>query len=138
MLNIYMKCVKPKKRKKHTICKTKYCRNRSHGRQYCSTCRRRASRKRDPIKAAYVNKKSDAKRRGIEFTITLEYFREFCYKYKFIKNMGRAGTSYSIDRIKNHLGYIPGNIQVLTIAQNSSKGTRVLSYDWYHKTGKYY
>lgn len=52
--------------------------------------------------------------------------------------MGRKGTSYTIDRIKNEKGYVPGNIQVLTLSQNSSKGTRVLSYDWYHKTAKYY
>jgi len=123
---------------KKTVCKTKNCRRVSHGRQFCSTCRKRKSRERDPIRAAYVNKKSDAKRRGIEFTITLDYFRKFCYRYKFIKNMGRSANSYSIDRIDNNKGYIPGNIQVLTVAQNASKGTRVLSYDWYHKTGKYF
>jgi hypothetical protein len=121
-----------------TRCKTRYCSNRSHGRQFCSTCRKRKSRESDPIRTAYVNKKSDAKRRGIEFTITLEYFRKFCYKYKFIKNMGRTAHSYSVDRINNKLGYIPGNLQVLTVAQNASKGTRVMSYDWYHKTAKYF
>lgn len=52
--------------------------------------------------------------------------------------MGRTAHSYSVDRIDNTKGYIPGNIQALTIAQNSSKGTKVLSYDWYHKTAKYF
>jgi len=119
-------------------CNTPFCRNKTHGRKYCATCRSRAFRLRDPIRAAYNNKKADAKKRGIEFTITLEYFRKFCYKYNFIKNMGRKGTSYSIDRKNNNFGYVPGNIQVLTISQNASKGTKVLSYDWYHKTGKYF
>lgn len=124
--------------KRKTKCATKFCRLNSHGRQFCSTCRSKKSRAKDPIRAAYNNKKSDAKRRGITFTITLAYFRRFCYKYKFIKNMGRTSHSYSVDRIKNHLGYIPGNIQVLTISQNASKGTRVMSYDWYRKTAKYF
>lgn len=124
--------------KKRTRCKSPYCRNHSHGRQFCSTCRNRKFRAADPIRAAYNNLKSSATRRGLEFTITLDYFRRFCYKYKFVKNMGRTAHSYSVDRIDNTKGYIPGNIQALTIAQNSSKGTKVLSYDWYHKTAKYF
>jgi hypothetical protein len=119
-------------------CGTKNCRRDSNGRQFCSTCRSRKSRAKDIIKHAYNNKKSDAKRRGIPFTITLAYFRRFCYRYKFVKNMGRTAHSYSVDRKKNHLGYIPGNIQALTISQNASKGTRVMSYDWYHRTAKYF
>lgn len=124
--------------KKKTICATKFCRRNSKGRRFCSTCRTRAYRKRDPIKSAYLNKKNNAKRDGIEFTITLEYFTRFCYAYNFIKNRGKKGTSYSIDRIDNTKGYVEGNIQALTISQNASKGKKVLSFDWNTKTAKYF
>lgn len=121
-----------------TRCKTPRCRHNSKGRQFCSTCRSKQSRARDPVRAAYNNKKSDAKRRGIKFTITLAYFRRWCRKYDFIKNTGRRKSSYTVDRKNNKKGYIPGNLQVLTLSQNASKGTRVLSYDWYHKTACWY
>lgn len=125
-------------RRKPNLCKTENCRNRVAGRQFCSSCRSRKCRERDIIKHAYYNLKASAKRRNIEFTITICYFRRFCYRYDFIKNMGKKKHSYSVDRICNKYGYIPGNIQALTISENASKGTKVLYYDWYHRYAKWY
>lgn len=43
---------------------------------------------------------------------------------------GRTKDSFSIDCKKNELGYVPGNIRKLTVAQNAAKGTKKLVYDW--------
>lgn len=47
---------------------------------------------------------------------------------------GRSKESYTVDCIDPKLGYIEGNIQCLLKSENSSKGTKVLHYDWHSKT----
>lgn len=118
-------------------CKTRGCNKKVKG-GHCSKCRAAKTRAKDPVKAAFYNKRNNAKRDGIEFTITLDYFREFCYEYKFYKNVKHSGKSFSIDRIDPTKGYIPGNIQGMTVSENASKGKRILSYDWNTNTAKYY
>jgi hypothetical protein len=120
-------------------CKTKTCRKKVKG-GHCSACRARKARERDPVKAAFYNKRNNAKRDGIPFTLTLEQWRELCYEYKFYKSKKHSGKSFSIDRIDPDpsIGYVPGNVQCMTVAENASKGKRFLSYDYYTKTAKYY
>lgn len=75
--------------------------------------------------------KSRAKKRGIEFTITKEDITvpEFCpilgIKLEVNSNLGKGGkpSSYSLDRIDNTKGYIPGNVQVISHQANSMKST---------------
>lgn len=92
------------------------------------------------MKAAYQTLRYNATRRGIAFTITYEYFQRFCYKTNYIAGKGRSSMSYSIDRDKNHLGYIPGNIKIMYKGLNSAKGdkpiTKKLVYDWHTKYAK--
>lgn len=116
------------------MCKTKYCRNPTSS--YCSTCRSRKSKKRDLFRYAYQTLKDNAKRRNIEFTISFEYFKKFCIKTNYIGKKGITAESYTVDRKKNHLGYIPGNLQILTLRDNVLK--RHMSYDWQHKYARYY
>lgn len=82
------------------------------------------------MKASYQTLKYNATRRNKVFTITFEYFEKFCYETNYMAGKGRSKSSYSIDRIKNELGYIPGNIQKLTVPENSRKKNKVLVYDW--------
>ena len=77
-----------------------------------------------PIKTSYYNLRTNAKRRGKPFDLTLDEFREFATATDYINKKGKTAQSYSIDRIKAHLGYIPGNIQVLTISENGIKGNK--------------
>lgn len=104
-------------------CETKDCsRVTTGGRKHCGRCRTRKTRAADPVKASYVARKHNAKRRGKPFTITLEYFRQWCVKVNYIGyKRGRAADSYTVDCIINHLGYVPGNLQLLTNRDNVKK-----------------
>lgn len=82
------------------------------------------------MKAAFQTLRYNAHRRGKPFTITFEYFTQFCYETNYMAGKGRSSLSYSVDCIINSLGYIPGNIQMLPKGQNASKGTKTLIYDY--------
>lgn len=103
------------------------CKNCGNKKPFCSTCRSRQTRERDPIRASFVWLRNNAKRRGKVFTITLAYFRRFCYRTKYMKGKGRSADSYTVDRIIEELGYIPGNLQVL---KNGANVRKYLNYDW--------
>lgn len=112
-------------------CSTAFCKNRTPY-THCGTCRSRKSRRKDPVKYAFQNIKNRAKQRGKSFSLTLEEFRKFCVKTKYIAGKGRSAESYTIDRIDNDKGYSIDNIQVLTKRDNVIK--MHLSYDWQTKT----
>lgn len=97
------------------------------GRKICSACKTRAYREKYPIKTAYDIAKFNARRRGHEFTISFEYFKKFAIKSKYIKGKGIYRDSMHMDRIREELGYIPGNIQVLPNHLNVKK---YLDYKW--------
>jgi hypothetical protein len=99
----------------------------------CSTCRCRKSRITDPVRYAYNNLKNRANQRGVLFTITLEQFRDWCHKIKYIGFAGRSSESYTIDRKYNDIGYHVDNIQVMTKSQNIKK---YFSYDYRSKIAK--
>ena len=114
------------------MCKTKYC-TKPEGKGtkgFCYTCRSRNVRKANPIRAAYENLRQSVKRRGHEFTITFEYFTQFCREYDYIRGKGKTAKSLSVDRIDNTKGYIPGNLRAIPLGENSRKGTKILHYDW--------
>ena len=95
-----------------------------------STERSRKARAADPVRYSYVSLRNNAKRRGKVFTITLDYFKQFCYATDYLKGKGRTATSYTVDRIDESRGYVAGNLQVLTLTANVRK---YLNYDWQTK-----
>ena len=102
-------------------CRTKRCRGRttkSGHSPYCAKCRSRHWREHDPVKYKFDNLRNRARQRGKEFSLTIAQFREFCQREKLLDRRGRSSKSYSIDRIKSHLGYSISNIQVLEIGEN--------------------
>lgn len=127
------KVKKKAKKKTDDICSNKRCRNKAHGRKYCSTCRSRQCRERDPIRYAFNNVKARADRDGIAFSLTLDQFKKFCYKTKYHLKKGRTIDGYNVDRIKEgrewENGYHEWNIQCLKKPDNVRK-----YYDW--KTNK--
>ncbi len=114
-------------------CITKHCRKRriSTG-FYCASCVKRKYAERHPVKYAYAVLKNNAKRRGVYFDLTLEQFSQFCVKYDYLSGRGKKSESLSIDRIDNTQGYTLSNIRVLTLSENSAKGTKTLNayYDY--------
>lgn len=120
-----------KKKPKKGICLTKFCRNAVNNSKYCSTCRSRQCRERDPIRASFVTLKNNCIRRQKPFDLTLDYFRKFCYRSKYIKGKGRYADNFSIDRKDPALGYVKGNIHVLLNRDNNAKRvTKWLEYDY--------
>jgi hypothetical protein len=81
----------------------------------------RSWRAANPIHAAYLNLKNNAKRRGKKFTLTLVQFEKFCVKTDYMQGKGKHATSYHIDRIDETKGYTIRNIQVLKNATNLRK-----------------
>ena len=101
-----------------------------------ASLRVREWRRKNPEKYAYHNLKSNSKRRGILFELSFEEFKEFCFKTEYIQGKGKTKDSYSIDRKDSSKGYTKNNIQILTLSENSRKGTKTLHYDWQAKTAR--
>lgn len=92
-----------------------------HNSAFCNPCRHQNYYNRDPVRVVYTKLKSNAKRRGHKFTLTLKYFRHFCKLTNYIELRGRNKEAYSIDRIDSTKGYQKGNLQILTVSENSRK-----------------
>jgi len=86
-----------------------------------------------PIEYAYQTSKHNAKRRGKAFELTLEQFKKFCVKYKYLQKKGIYKDSYSIDRIDETRGYTEDNIQIMKVGENKKKH---LEYDWRTKSAR--
>lgn len=90
----------------------------------------RAYRERNVEKCVYYHLKSNAKRRGIPFTITFKYFLKFAIRTGYIDKRGREASSMTVDRIKPHLGYVPGNLRAITLSENVKLQRKL---EWHQK-----
>ena len=90
----------------------------------CAKHHSRKFRELKPDKYAFANLRHHANRRGIEFTLTFEQFIEVAKPAGYIEAKGRTARALHIDRIDNSLGYVAGNIQVITASENCSKGCK--------------
>lgn len=103
-------------------CNTEGCRRKAaKGRTICLRCKSERSKANDPVRYTYNTWKQNAKRRGKEFTITLEQFREFCVKTTYMTGKGRMRESLHIDRVIEKNGYVAGNIRALENHKNVKK-----------------
>ena len=81
----------------------------------------------NPERNLYTGAKASAKKRGIEFTITLEDILPFPKTCPVLGIELRRGikvndpNSWSIDRIDNTKGYTPGNVAVISRRANILK-----------------
>lgn len=103
-------------------CKTPGCNNFARKKaNYCGTCQIRKYRKNNPLRAAYSNLKSNAKRRGKFFDLTFEQFKNFSIKTEYHIKAGIFKESYHIDRIDETKGYSIDNIHILPNHKNIKK-----------------
>lgn len=94
-------------------------------RSACHTCACRLFRANNPARDAYRIIRDRANRRGQVFNIT---FGQLCAIPRFdeyIAHRGRGIDELHLDRKKVELGYVPGNLQVLTTAENLRKQREV-------------
>lgn len=102
-----------------------------------ASARNKKWREANPMMYCYITLRSNSRRRGIPFTISFKYFKRFCYRTQYIKRKGVYRENYSIDRRRNELGYVPYNLKVIPVPMNCSKGTKVVTYDFYRES-KFY
>jgi hypothetical protein len=104
------------------ICQTEGCQNEARlHRKLCHKCEKRKYREKYPLKYWYDTLKMNAKRRGKDFSLTLEQFETFCKQTGYNELKGKTASSLSIDRINNDRGYCFDNIRAITLSENSSK-----------------
>lgn len=90
--------------------------------RFCPRHRHRYDKANRPIYYTYQILRNNAKKRGKEFSITLDEFREFCIETGYMQLKGRMATSATIDRIDPTKGYEKGNIRILSNEANGRKG----------------
>lgn len=109
------------KKKRRGICITRYCMKTARkGSNYCHGCEGRRWRNKNPLKASYKDLKQNAKRRGKEFDLTFEEFKEFASMAEY-RDRGITRTSYHLDRIDETKGYTKDNLRYLENHLNVKK-----------------
>lgn len=100
-------------------CTTKYCRGkRAPENKCCHKCIKRRWRANNPERAAYANLKCHAKSRGKLFTLTFEQFLAIVGLQSYVNGKGRERHCMSVDRIDPALGYVVGNIRIISVSDN--------------------
>lgn len=82
---------------------------------------KREYRKKYQIRSIWHRLRSRAKERGHTCGISFDDFYAWCIETDYHLLRGRFADDASIDRIKNEIGYEKGNLQILTVGQNSKK-----------------
>ena len=110
------------KNRRKGICVAHGCMN-SHSKKdrFCSKHRHRYNKWMNPLKYTFYKRKYRAKEREIEWNLTLEEFKEFCDETNYMELKGKMSHSASIDRIDPSKGYEKGNIQILSLGDNTRK-----------------
>ena len=107
---------------KRPKCSTPHCRRpRAAKKKFCHACHQRQWRAAHPIQAQYARLRAKARDRGINFCLPFWYFEIFALKSEYCACTGNLAGSLTVDRKNNLLGYIIGNIQPLTRAENGVK-----------------
>lgn len=88
---------------------------------FCHRHHAQAVKHRHPVSCTYNTLKQNAKRRGIGFDLTLKQFREWVKGNGYMEGKGKEASSLSIDRIDSSIGYELGNLQLLTLSDNTKK-----------------
>lgn len=102
-------------------CASRGCLNDARRGKYCPKCYSRMWRVNNPVGSAYSRLKDHARERGIHFALTRDYWVWWCNDTGYIDKRGVDGDAMTVDRIRDEVGYVDGNIQMLTKRNNSKK-----------------
>lgn len=98
---------------------------RTSHRSICDTCASRLFRANHPDRHAYHQIKDRAKRRGQIFELTFSQFLAAIEGTEYLSRRGTGIGELHLDRIRVHEGYVSGNLQVITTAENLRKQREV-------------
>jgi len=117
------------------VCPVRGCTQASHqNRSLCARHNMQRWRAQHPDTAGFHTLRTHARARDLAFTIT---FEEYCEAIAAFRSTGpelRNGDRISVDRIDPRRGYVPGNIQAMTLRENVIKGLRFR----YSREGRYW
>jgi hypothetical protein len=88
---------------------------------FCTRCRWKTWKAKNPIRYSFGNLKRRAKQRGKVFLLTFEEYRAFAIKTDYARLKGKTSLSLSIDRIDNDGPYCASNIQAISLSSNVRK-----------------
>lgn len=91
----------------------------------CITCESRLFRANNPAWDAYRQIRDRAKRRNQIFRLTFAQFLKEIEGTNYVARRGTGVHELHLDRVKVHLGYVPGNLKVITAAENLRKQREV-------------
>ena len=91
----------------------------------CITCASRLYRANNPAREAYRQIRDRAQRRNQIFNLTFEQFCAIPRFDEYIACRGRGIDELHLDRVKVERGYVVGNLQVITTAENLRKQREV-------------
>lgn len=88
----------------------------------------------DQIRDLYYRTRNSARRRGVMFTVTLGEFSDLTFPLScpilgipLRLNRGRVfDDSYSVDRIDSSLGYVAGNLMIISFKANRIKNNATI------------
>lgn len=104
------------------LCVAYRCNNKHTSKdRFCSKHSKRYQKYTNPYKYTFHQKKYRAIERGIEWNLTLDQFIAFCDEHNYMDTKGKTKTSASIDRIDPLKGYELGNLQILSLSDNTKK-----------------
>jgi hypothetical protein len=95
----------------------------NHG--VCITCQSRLWRANHPDRDAYRQIKDRALRRNQIFNLTFDEFLTAIEGTEYLQRRGTGIGELHLDRIRVADGYVPGNLQVITTAENLRKQREV-------------
>lgn len=104
------------------LCVVKGCRKEAQSRKLslCHCHFQHRWRMKSPKRSAYSTLRDHAKARGLTFTISYDYFLGVTDALGYWSGEGVP----TIDRVKPEKGYEPGNITVISLSENVTKGNR--------------
>lgn len=92
--------------------------------RFCHKHRKRYQKEHNEAVYVFGMLKQNARRRNKPFKLTIRQFREFCRSTNYLENRGKNKSSATVDRIDPAKGYEVGNIQVMSLSDNSSKADK--------------
>ncbi len=106
-------------------CETRYCLGTpAKHRKKCPKCMSREWRLKYPARDAFRHWRDNAKRRGIPFSATLDYFERWCKRTNYLALRGLGADDMTIDCNDNFIGYVDGGYTMKTRSQNSREGKK--------------
>lgn len=92
---------------------------------FCHGCWQARWRFLSPKRSGFTMLRDHARARRIKFTISYDYYCGMMDAAASVfKEAETRGETVSIDRVKVDKGYEPGNLQVITVSENTVKGNR--------------